>query len=245
MRRGRLVVRSLFGLLLGAGCLATLEALPAPSRRAPAAHIQVPHLACPIVIDGRLDEPCYQQAAHVTRFVVASRPRETPPPTEAWMFWNAEGIHVAFAAGDRDIRAKPPTSNESDVDEQDRVELFLWSGRRDDSYACVEIGARGAVHDYLAHFYRRFDSSWSPAGWKHAVAATQDGYRVEAVLPAAEFEKFGLEPRAGARWRLGLFRADFSTVSPARPPTWVTWVDAGTPQADFHVAEAFGEMVLR
>ena len=244
MRSRGLVARSLVGLL-GTGSFATADAVPSASRQSQPASIDVPHLPCSIDIDGRLDEPCYQRAAHVTHFVVASRPEDVAPHTQAWILWNADGIVFAFDAEDRDIRAKPPASNESDVDEQDRVELFLWSGRRDESYACVEIGARGAVHDYLARFYRQFDSSWSPAGWGHAGTETPAGYRVEALLSAAALEKLGVVLNVGTRWRLGLFRADFSAASPARPPTWVTWVDAGTPQADFHVAEAFGEMVLR
>ena len=207
--------------------------------------LEIPHVECPVVIDGHLDEPCYQQASRVSDFVVASKPLQHAPPTDVLIFWNAERLVFAFDVVDREVRAAPPSPRESDVDLQDRVEVFLWSGRDRDAYACIEIGAKGAVHDYLGRFYRRFESSWSPRVWSHAVSWSPRGYRVELALPAAELQQLGLTLAAGTRWRLGLFRADFSSAGGNVLPAWVTWVDAGTPEADFHVAEAFGEMVLR
>ena len=226
-------------------CLAMCGAVACGVAQSPHPLLDIPHVQCPVVIDGRLDEPCYQQAVHAPAFVVASRPAEHAPPTDALLFWNADHLVLAFDVVDRTIRAEAPGADERAVDNQDRVEVFLWSGRTEDAYACIEISAKGAVHDYLARFYRRFDSTWSPSAWTHAVSATPLGYRVELELAASTLEKLGLTLTAGARWRLGLFRADFSSSGPSVAPTWVTWVDAGTPQADFHVAEAFGEMRLR
>lgn len=214
--------------------------------QSPSPVLEIPHLDCPVVIDGRLDENCYQQAARVPAFVVASHATtHHAPATEAMVFWNEEHLVFAFDAVDRRVRASRPGKRESDVDRQDRVEVFLWSGRAEDAYGCIEIGAMGAVHDYLARFYRRFDSTWSPGKWSHAVSWTPRGYRVELELPAETTLKLGLGLAPGARWRLGLFRADFTPGGHYGAPTWVTWVDARTPEADFHVAESFGEMVLR
>src|SRR5262249_6903697 len=135
-------------------------------------------------------------------------------------------------------------TNEHDVDDQDRVELFFGSGREADAYGCLEISPSGAVHDYRAHFYRRFEDAWAPAGWSHAVTRTSKGYQVEATVPRAALEEFGLRLERGARWRVGLFRADFSIKNGRVTPTWITWVDPHTPEPDFHVAGAFGEIVL-
>jgi hypothetical protein len=54
----------------------------------------------------------------------------------------------------------------------------------------------------------------------------------------------GLQLKPGARWRVGLFRADFSSRHFKEEPTWITWVDARGPKPDFHVVQSFGEMVL-
>jgi hypothetical protein len=53
----------------------------------------------------------------------------------------------------------------------------------------------------------------------------------------------GFHLRARERWRAGLFRADFAPGKPDAPD-WITWIDARTPQPDFHVAGAFGTLVL-
>lgn len=201
----------------------------------------------PIVVDGRLDEACYQRAAPrdgfpFDRFVVASAPDRTPQRTRAWLFWNDEHLFLAFDCEDRDVVARPPSSREHDVDEQDRVELFLGSAV-DDWYACIEIGARGAVHDYRARFHRRFDDSWRAAGLETAVTSDATGYRVEAALPRSLLEELGLRLAPGTTLRAGLFRADFESDAPSAP-TWITWIDARLAEPDFHVAGSFGTLTL-
>lgn len=205
--------------------------------------LHVPKLAGPVVVDGQLDEPVYQHAACVANFVIAGEPSRSPPTTSAWLFWSADHLVFAFDCDDSTPAAGPATPDEHDVDSQDRVELFLWSGREEDEYYCLELAPAGAVHDYRARFYRRFDDAWQPAAWEHAVRARLGGYVVEAALSRQAIEAMGFELHAGGRWRAGLFRADFDPAKPGRPD-WITWVDAQTPQPDFHVARAFGWLVL-
>ncbi len=173
---------------------------------------------------------------------MAGTPGRAAPPTRAWIFWDADRLVFAFDVTDADLVAVPPSPNEHDVDRQDRVEVFLWTGRASDRYYCLEVGARGATHDYAARFYRQFDDGWSPAGWHHAVAPAPKGYQVEIELSREALEHMGLRLGAGERFRAGLFRADFR--SGAAEPTWICWVDAHTRQPDFHVAGAFGEILL-
>ena len=186
----------------------------------------------------------YRRAPLVNQFVVAGHPGRRPAATSAWLFWSEERLVFAFECDDPTLVASRPTLREADVDPQDRVELFLWSGREADAYYCLEIAAAGAVHDYAARFYRRFDDTWSPHGWQYAVKPRPGGYRVEAALSRAALEAMGFPVRAGGRIRAGLFRADFA---PDRPdaPDWITWVDARTPHPDFHVAAAFGTLVFQ
>jgi hypothetical protein len=224
--------------LLCAGCALWPRAVP------PGARWDAPELAGGLNVDGRLTEACYREQAALTSFVVAGKPSAQPQPTHAWLFWDPDRLIIAFDASDAQIVAAPETGRERDVDAQDRVEVFLWSGRADAPYYCIEVGARGAVHDYAARFYRRFDDRWTPVGMKAAVASTPAGYQVEIVLPRAAIEAAGFRLQAGERLRCGLFRADFRPGQP-ESPTWITWVDAHTKQPDFHVAGAFGEIVLR
>ncbi len=197
---------------------------------------------CTFAIDGRLNERCYSKASAMSQFGVAGEPATAASPTRAWLFWDDEGLIFAFDCDDRSLEAAAPTGEEPDVDRQDRVELFLWSGDPDDQYFCIEIGARGAVHDYAARFYRKFDSSWRLDGLRSAVSSTDRGYQVEARLPASTLGGLGFPLTPGSRWRLGLFRADFTAGH--REPQWITWVDARTPSPDFHVAGAFGRAFI-
>lgn len=224
--------------LLCTGCALWQRAVPAGARW------DVPELAEGLNVDGRLTEACYRDHPALTNFVIAGNPSAQPQPTRAWLFWNLERLIIAFDVNDAQIVAAPETDREHDVDAQDRAEVFLRSGRTDAPYYCIEVGARGAVHDYSARFYRRFDDGWAPAGMKAAAAETAGGYQVEIELPRAALEADGFKLQAGERLRCGLFRADFTPGQP-ESPTWITWVDAHTKQPDFHVAGAFGEIVLR
>jgi len=228
----------------GSGALLPLASLfAAACASAATPRLEIPRCTDSVVVDGILDEPCHRQAPTLERFVVAREPGRAAPATKAWLSWSEERLVLAFECEDADLVAAPESGREHDVDGQDRVELFLWSGRADDSYACIEVGARGAVHDYRARFYRRFDDAWKPAGFDHAVTITATGYRVEASLSRAALAELGFDLAPGATFRAGLFRADFRSGAPDSP-TWITWIDAGLPQPDFHVAESFGEVVL-
>jgi len=223
--------------LLMAGCAMRGEKSPAR------AVLRVPALDCQVTLDGVLDEPCYRRAALVTDFVIAGEAHRRAAATAAWLFWTDDRLVFAFDCDDPTPVASPPSGDERDVDRQDRVELFLWSGRETDGYFCLEIAAGGAVHDYQAKFYRRFDDSWSPGGWEYTVKVRPGGYIVEAALPRAALEEMGFHLRARERWRAGLFRADFAPGKPDAPD-WITWIEARTPQPDFHVAGAFGTLVF-
>jgi len=212
-------------------------------RVTPTAHIAVPRLDAPVIVDGQLTEACYSRTPLVHRFVIAGAPDKTPPRTRAWLFWQQERLIFAFDVEDAENVAAPERGQERDVDSQDRVELFLWSGRTNDAYYCIEIGARGAVHDYAARFYRRFDDTWSPVLWKYAVAPALDGYRVEGELSREALARMGFQLVPGARFYVGLFRADFRPTAPD-DPIWICWVDARGPQPDFHVAGSFQEIIL-
>lgn len=231
-------------LALAAGCSllmfgGTRAAGPLPSTPV----WSVPFLDEPFTIDGALDDPCYRAASRLTNFVIAGDPARPPQATSAWLFWTKDRLLFAFDCDDPTLVASPPTADERDVDRQDRVELFLWSGHENTAYFCLELAPRGAVHHYAARFYRQFDDAWTPDGWQYTAKVHPRGYTVEAALSRAALEPMGVSLRAGQRWRAGLFRADFT---PERPesPDWITWVDARTPRPDFHVAPAFGTLVL-
>lgn len=194
-------------------------------------------------VDGSLDEPCYRRVAPVTDFKVASQPDATAPTTEAWLQWNEAGLWFAYAAQDVDIVAAPPTEDEHEVDEQDRIEIFLWP-ENSRSYFCLEIAPDGAVHDYAARIYRQFDDSWTPAGAEWAARRTTSGYAVEGFVPVVALHAMGMRSwKTGTRLHVGLYRADFRPEAP-EDPIWLTWVEPNLPKPDFHVRATFAPVML-
>jgi len=211
--------------------------------RDPVMALSIARLTEPLHVDGRLDEPCYQRVIPVTDFKVASKPGAEARPTYAWLQWNEAGLWFAFAAQDTTLMTAPPTGDEHAVDGQDRVEIFLWpqNSRR---YFCLEIAPDGAVHDYAARIYRRFDDSWTPARARFATQRTADGYAVEGFIPAAALHAMGVRSwKPDTRLHLGLYRADFRPEAPD-DPIWLTWVEPNLPKPDFHVRATFAPVAL-
>ncbi len=218
-----------------AGCATTKHETPSP--------LPVPFMSAAVQVDGKLDDPCYRNCEPLTAFVVAAEPGREAPSTKAWLFWSEDRLVCAFKCVDATPAWEPPKDDERDVDGQDRCELFLWTGNARDPYYCIEAAPGGAVHDYQARFYRKFDDAWSAGGEAVCRAAlTPDGYTVEIVLPKEAVEAMGLKLESGTRFRAGLFRADFDKY--LGQPTWITWIDRGLAPADFHVPESFGTVTL-
>jgi hypothetical protein len=232
-------------LILKAAIMVFSLALVPPAFPAVVPLLSVPEWNGELNVDAKLEESCYRTNSPIEQFVVAGQPGKQAPRTRAWLFWNAEKLIFAFDCEDTNIIAALRSTRERDVDGQDRIELFLWSGRSEESYACLEIGARGALHDYQARFYRKFDSSWTAPGLKYATSLTPSGYRVEGEISRRGMEELGFRLEPGARIRAGLFRADFSSSKKDAEPLWITWIDAKGPKPDFHVAESFGEIVFQ
>ncbi|MHB8971709.1 MAG: sugar-binding protein [Pirellulaceae bacterium] len=235
------------GELSGCAQSATPPPTAGPSARSTADASTFPTLTVPnseevVVVDGKLDEAFFREHLPVTAFVVAGDPQGKAPATKAWIRWSENRLVWAFACDDPTPAVAEPTDQEKQVDPQDRVELFLWSGKTDGPYYCIEIAAQGAVHDYKARFYRRFDDSWAPRDLQSCVLPTATGYIVEASLSKEDLARMGFALQAGETWRAGLFRADFDRLGGT--PTWITWVDAQTQEPDFHVAAAFGSFRL-
>jgi len=223
-------------------CAALATAGCATAKRETVQPLFVPCVSVEITVDGKLDEACYREHAPLTAFVVAAEPARQASTTKAWLFWNGERLVCAFDCVDATPAWAPPCANERDVDGQDRCELFLWTGNEKDPYYCIEAAPAGAVHDYEARFYRKFDDAWNTERETCRASRTATGYCVEMVLSRETVEKMGLILKSGERFRAGLFRADYDQYN--GEPTWITWVDRGQSPPDFHVAASFGTVEL-
>jgi hypothetical protein len=132
-------------------------------------------------------------------------------------------------------------------------------------YYCVEVDSRGRAFDYRGSFYRRLDPKWNWRGLETRASPLAQGYVVEGRIPLASFAALGF-PRLGpgAKIRCGLYRAEFSHDRRGKPAVyrdsihnrgrrsqgpppieeWISWVDPGTKEPDFHVPTSLGWLAI-
>ena len=196
-----------------------------------------------ISLDGGLDAPAWQEADCETRFSFPWEDRQVPR-TEFRAFFDEEAFYFAFHVEDDDIVLADDFRNKLDVMREDRVELFFALDDALAQYYCLEIDPLGRVLDYSASYYRRFDFSWSLAGLQAVGRPWPGGYCVKGLIPLRALAALGLPVADPERpIRFGIYRTAFRHADgPGHIEHWISWVDPGTPEPDFHVPASFGSL---
>lgn len=213
-----------------------------------------------IELDGTANEPAWARARVERAFVFPWKPAPAPL-TEFRALWDDDHLYFSFRVQDADIFVLDRFRDEQDAVFEDRVEVYLCRDEQMRDYFCFEVDSRGRRFDYRAHFYRRFDPTWSLSGLETRASPLPDGFEVEGRLPLKSLAALGFPSvRPGVKIRWGLYRAEFSRdrsgqpVSQAEslhnlgrriqgpPPVeeWISWVDPKTKEPDFHVPASLG-----
>jgi len=223
-------------LFIGPGCASTLCPATYDVYYLPQAEIN---------IDGSLDEPDWKKA-HCERDFSFPWEAKAAPATEFRSLCDDEFFYFSFRVHDEDVVVGKKFDAESIVDREDRVEIFFSRDDKLKEYFCLEVDPMGRIHDYSASYYRKFDSSWDCAGIRTAGSITKQGYTVEGSIALKTLEALGLPlPGSGRTLRAGLFRAELNYEQVSKPTYhWISWVEPGTKQPDFHVPSAFGCLQL-
>lgn len=188
--------------------------------------------------------------------------KQTPAPrTEFRALCDPAFFYFAFRVDDADVVLVDEFRDKQDVVLEDRVELFFSLDDRMAEYFVLEVDPLGRTYDYRASYYRRFEPAWSWPGRETWGALRPGGYEIAGRLPLSSFATLGFPPlRPGTRLRCGLYRAEFSHDRSGRLPAtqdskhtqgrrgagpppieaWISWVDPGTPEPDFHVPSSLG-----
>ncbi len=144
--------------------------------------LPVPVISSAPAIDGKMDEPCWQQAAATGRLVTAAgTPGE--PATEAFVLRDAEHLYVG-------LRCKQPTASEP-AKAPDFAELLINSNGDRNSYYRVRVFPENGgqtVCSYHEESPPWQDRSWQPA-FKSAAVKGPEGWTAELALPFAIFSK--------------------------------------------------------
>jgi hypothetical protein len=172
--------------------------------------------AGPIRVDGRLDDPGWENAARVDRFVelLPREGAEPPVRTEVLVTYDASNLYVAFIAHDprpQEIRAT--------LQPRDRLWSDDWVGVLLDPYGDSSLGYYFlsnpiGVQADLQMTPRREDSS---IDFVYATAGriTEDGYVVEMAIP---FRSLRVPDRPVHEWGIMLVR-----TLPRSSRHYLTW----------------------
>lgn len=157
-------------------------------------------------------------------------------------FYNPASVVFRFQIEDSSITAVHST-DEKEVANGDRVELFFAADTSLREYYCIEISPKGNVLDYHASFYRKFDDSWNLNGLKVHTSNNETGYTATGIIPVEFFKQLsGDTSLTGKKIMFGIFRAEKKINTPGDAFRWYSWIKPDSEHPDFHIPSAFGTL---
>lgn len=219
--------------------------------------LDVPRRQGPIVVDGLVDEPAWAAAASLAPFLPTDGRSPITRATAARMLWDEEALWLAFDVEDPDVFT---VYNERDdpLYESEATELFIDADGDGDVYVELQSAADDVHFDAAFAGGRRqhMDKAWD-APFVTKTVRTARGFTSEWRVPVAALRDIPAgEPRAGASWRINLFRLERiratamgSATPPASPPNRKvtrTEASAWSPplSGDFHHLARFGTITF-
>jgi hypothetical protein len=250
MSRSRSPLASLLvGLLSLVGCAAPEQAGSKPLAAVREAECR--RAAGPIQIDGRLDEPAWQQAQVLKDFTAYWEGRPARTATRARLLWDDEALYFAAEMEDTDLYADVKEHNGmcwfNDVFEMffkpaaDRLGYYEFQVNAANTQLEMFLPSRGAGgYGRFRHGRLGIESQVTLRGTLNDWKDQDAGWTVEGRIPWTGFEATGGKPTVGQRWRFALCRYDYSTgfeqpeLSSSAPLT----------RSDFHRYEDYGTLTF-
>ena len=188
----------------------------------------------PPAIDGSLDDPVWESAAHVEGFLQIRPFHSEPSPvaTEVLLGYDDEAVYIAFRCQDDDMGriAASITTRDGEFDDDDVVLVMLDTFHDGDSAYYFGSNLLGTQFDgTLANNGRTVDDRWD-AAWQNASVRTDTGWTAEFRIP------FGVLRYASGEE--AVWGVNFQRIYPRRLETSV-W--AGPGEVEWRVS-AFASM---
>ncbi len=227
----RLIVPGL-GLLVLAGCQAahrpgpgTQAAAPAPT---PPRHYTCHHTTSPVVIDGLLEDPLWEQAPWTEDFVDIEGGSKPAPRfrTRAKLLWDDQYLYIGAVLDEPHVWATL-TQHDQIVFRDNDFEIFIDPNGDRREYYEIEVNALNTIFDlFLVRTYIDGGPAlhgWDCKGLRSAVYVhgtlndptdTDRGWSVELALPwaaLAEAAHCPAPPRSGDIWRMNFSRVEWQT----------------------------------
>lgn len=206
----------------------------------------------PIHLDGKLDDPAWQNAPWTSDFVDIEGDRMPLPKfrTRVKMLWDDQYLYIAAELEEPEVKATL-TQRDSVIFKDNDFEVFIKPLPDTRSYYEFEINALNTGWDlYLPKPYNEDgqpDNSWDIEGLKTAIAVQgtlnkagdkDRGWTVEIAYPLSAFASRQAvpHPRDGTTWRINFSRVEW-TAGQAKEDNWV-WSPQGV--IDMHVPGRWG-----
>lgn len=205
-----------------------------------------------IRIDGRLDEPAWQNATEFGDFSFPWWTSGKKEQTVARMLWDDEFLYVAYQCDDAHVSAEQ-TEHDSRVYLDDCVELFTAPNpQRPSDYFNIEMNVNAAILD--RHHPNGPGTpetpNWNSQGVQIATTVngtlnddsdTDQGWILEVAIPFTNFEHVTgrAHPQDGDVWHLNLNRLGGRTN-----PQHSQWSPGRTEKPAFHRPEFFGRVTF-
>ena len=210
----------------------------------------------PITIDGKLDEPEWQQAQVIDKFGLPrlkekARPAKTA--TRARLLWDRESLYFFADLEDRDLFADVKEHDGKTWD-NDVFELFFRPAADKPGYYEFQVNAAGTQLDMFlpsrnAGGYERLKSD----GKFHMESAVvlrgsldnrddkDEGWSVEGRIPWTDFLRTGGRPEPGETWRFVLCRYDYAKEFGDPELSWSSPKATGD-KANFHAIDDYAPL---
>lgn len=155
-------------------------------------------------------------------------------------FSDAETFYFVYEVEDSTLTYTSDFKGESDVEKEDRVEIFFSPTKDMSVYYCAEIDPLGRVLDYSSRYYREMDYGWDFSTLRLSGMVHDGGYCVWGSVSKSELIDLGCNLEGG--FHLGVFRADY------RPDMTVTWYSAVITNdkfPDFHKPDVLFRAIIK
>ncbi len=162
--------------------------------------------ACPIEVDGRLDEPCWAEAPAVTEFL-RYRPAAGGPPvgtTEVRFLQDDKHLYVSARVRGADYPIRARISPREDINSDDQIGIYLDTWRDGRSGSVFYLNPLGVQQDARVNG-SAWTLSWDvPFRSRGTVDPDGHGYTLEVALPWRSL-KYG-HPEGPQVWGVMLTR---------------------------------------
>ena len=183
----------------------------------------------PPQIDGKLTDPCWQEAAQADKFTLL--PGGAPQAqTTAYLLYDDAAIYIAMKCQEPQMDAIKARATQRDqgVVGDDCVEIFIQPDETVLTYYHFGLNSKAVQFDQSSIM----GNSWNPE-WQAGASAGSDWWAVEMVIP---MKILGVEAQMGRVWRINFCRN--KQTDPQELSTWSPVEGAG----GFHSPDRFARL---